>query len=84
MKTNNENKNVTFRFQEIQAIKIEKQLKNLDCSKASQNSDNSTKTTKNHMTYLKKQPPEVFCKKRCSHKLRKIHRKTSVPESLFK
>ena len=31
-----------------------------------------------------KQPPEVFCKKRCSLKFRKIHRKTPVPESLFK
>ena len=30
-----------------------------------------------------KQPPQVFCKKRCSQKFRKIHRKTSVPESLF-
>ena len=30
-----------------------------------------------------KQPPEVFCKKRCSWKFRKIHRKTPVPESLF-
>ena len=31
-----------------------------------------------------KQPPEVFCKKRCSKKFRKIHRKTPVAESLFK
>ena len=30
-----------------------------------------------------KQPPEVFCKKRCSYKFYKIHRKTPVPESLF-
>ena len=30
-----------------------------------------------------KQPPEVFYKKRCSLKFRKIHRKTPVPESLF-
>ena len=30
-----------------------------------------------------KQPPKVFCKKRCSQKFRKIHRKTPVPESLF-
>ena len=29
-----------------------------------------------------KQPPEVFCKKRCSWKFRKIRSKTSVPESL--
>ena len=30
-----------------------------------------------------KQPPEVFCEKRCSWKFHKIHRKTPVPESLF-
>ena len=30
-----------------------------------------------------KQPPEVFCKKRCSQKFRKIHSKTPVPEYLF-
>ena len=30
-----------------------------------------------------KQPPEVFCKKKCSQRLRKIRRKTPVPESLF-
>ena len=30
-----------------------------------------------------KQPPDVFLKKRCSEKFRKIHRKTPVPESLF-
>ena len=29
------------------------------------------------------QPTEVFCKKRCSYKFRKIHRKTAVPETLF-
>ena len=28
---------------------------------------------------LKKQPPKVFCKKRCSYKFRKIYRKTPVP-----
>ena len=27
--------------------------------------------------------PEVFCKKRCSQKFRKINRKTPVPEALF-
>ena len=32
IKTNSEN-NASFRFQEIQAIEIEKELKNLDCSK---------------------------------------------------
>ena len=31
---------------------------------------------------LQKQPPEVFCKKRCSQKFRTIHRKTPVLESL--
>ena len=31
-----------------------------------------------------KQPPKVFFKKRCSQKFRKIHRKTPVPEPLFK
>ena len=29
------------------------------------------------------QPPEVFCKKRCSQKFRNIHKKTPVLESLF-
>ena len=33
--------------------------------------------------HAKKQPPELFCKKRSSYKFRKIHRKTPVPESLF-
>ena len=32
---------------------------------------------------IEKQPSEVFCKKGCSKKFRKIHRKTPVPESLF-
>ena len=32
---------------------------------------------------MQKQPLEVLCKKRCSKKIRKIHRKISVPESLF-
>ena len=43
IKTNNEN-NVSFCFQEIQAI--EKELKNLDCSKASQDSYIPTKIEK--------------------------------------
>ena len=30
-----------------------------------------------------KQPLEVFCKKKCSQKIIKIHRKTPVPESFF-
>ena len=29
--------------------------------------------------HCQKQPPEVFCKKRCSYKFRKINRKTPVP-----
>ena len=36
------------------------------------------------MTSCEKQPPEVFCKRSCSYKFHKIHRKTPVPESLFK
>ena len=32
---------------------------------------------------IQKQQPEVFCKKRCSQKFFKIHKKTPVPESLF-
>ena len=35
------------------------------------------------MIILQKQPLEVFCKKRCLHKFRKIYRKASVPKSLF-
>ena len=31
----------------------------------------------------RKQPPEVFCKKTCSQKCCKIHRKTTVLETLF-
>ena len=30
---------------------------------------------------IQKQPPDVFCKKRCSEKFCKIHSKTPVPES---
>ena len=36
-----------------------------------------------HYLPRQKQPPEVFCKKRCSWKFHKIHRKTPVLESLF-
>ena len=36
-----------------------------------------------YFSYVEKQPPEVFCKKRYFWKFRKILRKTSVPESLF-
>ena len=32
--------------------------------------------------YKQKQPPEVFCKKKCSYKFRKIHRKTPLPGRL--
>ena len=32
---------------------------------------------------FQKQLPEVFCKKRCSQKFRKIHRKTPMPWSFF-
>ena len=32
---------------------------------------------------FEKQPLEVLCKKRCSEKFRKNHRKTPVPESFF-
>ena len=39
--------------------------------------------TKGTDIYNQKQLPEVFYKKRCSYKFRKIHRKTPVPESLF-
>ena len=45
MKTNSEN-NVSFRFQKIQAIEVEKELKNLGCSKASQDPDIPTKIIK--------------------------------------
>ena len=33
---------------------------------------------------MQKQPPEMFCKKRCSQKFSRIYTKTPVPESLFK
>ena len=32
---------------------------------------------------VQKQPPEVFYRKMCSEKFRKIQSKTTVPESLF-
>ena len=32
---------------------------------------------------IQKQPQEMFCKKRCSQKFRKIHRKAPVPEPFF-
>ena len=33
--------------------------------------------------YLQKQTPVAFCKKRCSQKFHKLHRKTTAVESLF-
>ena len=36
-----------------------------------------------HLTICQKLPPEVFCKKRCSKKFCKIHKKTPEPEPLF-
>ena len=41
--------NVSFCFQEIQAIEIEKELQNLGCSKASQDSDIPTKIIKDNI-----------------------------------
>ena len=32
---------------------------------------------------VQKQPSEAFCKKMCSWKFHKIHRKTPVPEAFF-
>ena len=32
---------------------------------------------------VQKQPPDAFCKKMCSSKFHKIHRKTPVPETFF-
>ena len=43
-------------------------------------------TTKFYTIYamnVQKQPPEVFCRKMCSWKFHKIHRKTPVPEAFF-
>ena len=33
---------------------------------------------------VRKQPPEAFCKKMCSWKFHKTHRKTPVPETFLK
>ena len=33
---------------------------------------------------IQKQPPEVFCKRCCSLKFRKMYKKKPVPEPLFK
>ena len=43
----------------------------------------SGKSNVNDADEGQKQPPEVFCKKKCSQKFCKIHGKASVPESLF-
>ena len=48
IKTNSEN-NVSFRVQEIQAIETEKELKNLDCSKASRDPHIPTKIVKDNI-----------------------------------
>ena len=32
---------------------------------------------------VQKQPPEAFCKKMCSWKFHKIHRKSPVPETIW-
>ena len=39
---------------------------------------------KDYLLICEKQPKEVLCKKRCSWKFRKIHRKTPVPATLLK
>ena len=44
---------------------------------------NMNKTTVEAYVQFRKQPPAVFCKKSCSLKFRKFHRKTPVLESLF-
>ena len=48
IKTNNEN-NVSFRFQQIQAIEAEKELNKLDCSKALQDLDILTELIKDNI-----------------------------------
>ena len=44
---------------------------------------NMNKTTVEAYVQFQKQPPAVFCKKSCSLKFRKFHRKTPVLESLL-
>ena len=44
---------------------------------------NMNKTAVEAYVQFQKQPPAVFCKKSCSLKFRKFHRKTPVLESLF-
>ena len=47
-------------------------------------SDDKNVVAKFLIFYAQNNPPEVFYKKRCSWKFRKIHKKTpTVPESLF-
>ena len=41
------------------------------------------KTNIGNINSSQKQPSELFCKKRCSYKFHKLHRKTPVPGSLF-
>ena len=49
IETSKENKNYSFRFQKIQATETEKELKNLDCSKASQDLNNLNKIIKDNI-----------------------------------
>ena len=43
----------------------------------------NTVTLKKNMYYLKKQPPEVFCKKRCSYKFCKISQQNTCARVSF-
>ena len=43
----------------------------------------TSKNTKKPLEKVQKQSPEVLCKKKCSYKFRRIHRKTPVPQSLL-
>ena len=47
-------------------------------------SNNFSKTFFTNCNNKQKQPSEMFCKKKCSYKFLKVHRKTPVRESLFK
>ena len=40
-------------------------------------------SNKETLKQKQKQPPEVFCKKRCSQKFHKTHRKTPAPDLFF-
>ena len=71
IKTNNEN--ASFHFQEIEVIEIEKELKNLNCSKASQDSDIPTKIIKGNIGIF---VPVLLTKFNESLKLSKFPRST--------